>query len=40
MGLEYDPKDSKQQLFYTELKNKFTTEIDKETNDNEIDTDK
>jgi len=40
MGLEYDPKDSKQQLFYTELKNKFTTEIDKETNDNEIDSDK
>jgi hypothetical protein len=26
MGLDYDPKDPKQQLFYTELRNKFTTE--------------
>jgi hypothetical protein len=40
MGLEYNPDDPKQKLFYSELKNTFTTEIDKITNDNEIDTDK
>jgi hypothetical protein len=40
MGLEYNPDDPKQKLFYSELKNTFTTEIDKITNDNDIDTDK
>ncbi|MCB2218971.1 MAG: hypothetical protein KQI35_01160 [Bacteroidetes bacterium] len=30
MGLEYDPEDPKQKLFYSELKNKFTTDSDKE----------
>ena len=37
MGLDYNPKDPKQQLFYSELKNKFTTQIDKDITDGEID---
>ena len=40
MGLEFDPNDPKQQLFYSELKNKFTTQIDKEISDNEGDNQK
>ena len=39
MGLEYDPDDPKQKLFYSELKNKFTTETEKATPDNEPDND-
>ena len=36
MGLEFDPDDPKQKLFYSELKNKFTTDTYKNTPDNEI----
>lgn len=37
MGLDYEPKDPKQKLFYSELKNKFTNEIEKNADANETD---
>jgi hypothetical protein len=40
MGLEYNPDDPKQQLFYSELKNTFTSSKENETNNNEIDINK
>ncbi len=40
MGLEYNPNDPKQQLFYSELKNTFTSSKENETNNNEIDINK